>query len=197
MGIKYFLSQGAAPKPGEGLTQVGRAGSWTLWQVENAATVLDLTNAPNVVSPAVPDSEWVGLTQSYGVSLLYDQVPLAQDGPAEWPRVAPGIEPALTRLEPAGVHDVVVTPDEVRFSVNEIGRPVLVRVSAVPGWEVDGAAGPYRASPNFMVVVPIRNDVTVMRVRPALDSVAMLVGIIGLLLVLVLAFREARTSSRR
>jgi hypothetical protein len=48
-----------------------------------------------------------------------------------------------------------------------------------------------------MVVVPIRNDVTVMRVRPALDSVAMLVGIIGLLLVLVLAFREARTSSRR
>ena len=40
-----------------------------------------------------------------------------------------------------------------------IGRPVLVRVSYFPNWSVHGATGPYRAAPNFMVVVPTSTHV--------------------------------------
>ena len=45
------------------------------------------------------------------------------------------------------------------FHVDQVGVPVLVKVSYFPNWEVDGAEGPYRVAPNFMVVVPTQNDV--------------------------------------
>ena len=40
------------------------------------------------------------------------------------------------------------------FHVDQVGVPVLVKVSYFPNWEVDGAEGPYRVAPNMMVVVP-------------------------------------------
>jgi hypothetical protein len=38
--------------------------------------------------------------------------------------------------------------------------PVLVRTSYFPNWAADGAEGPFRVSPNFMVVVPTETEVT-------------------------------------
>ena len=67
------------------------------------------------------------------------------------------IEPvALPDIE---VSDVVMGQQEVSFSVDEIGVPVLVKVSYFPNWSVDGAEGPYRVAPNLMVVVPTEQDV--------------------------------------
>jgi len=43
--------------------------------------------------------------------------------------------------------------------VSEIGKPVLVKTSYFPNWNVHGASGPYRAAPNLMVVVPTSHDV--------------------------------------
>ena len=42
----------------------------------------------------------------------------------------------------------------ISFEVDQVGVPVLVRVSYFPTWKVEGADGPYRVAPNFMVVVP-------------------------------------------
>ena len=36
----------------------------------------------------------------------------------------------------------------------EIGVPVLVKISYFPRWHATGATGPYRVSPNLMVVIP-------------------------------------------
>jgi len=52
-----------------------------------------------------------------------------------------------------------VKPDSISFHVSETGKPVLVRMSYFPNWKVEGAEGPYRVAPNFMVVVPTSNDV--------------------------------------
>ncbi len=40
------------------------------------------------------------------------------------------------------------------FDVSRVGVPMLVKISYYPRWHVTGASGPYRVSPNLMVVIP-------------------------------------------
>ena len=44
--------------------------------------------------------------------------------------------------------------DGISFDVSEPGVPVLVKISYFPNWEASGADGPFRVTPNHMVVVP-------------------------------------------
>jgi uncharacterized membrane protein len=44
--------------------------------------------------------------------------------------------------------------------VSRVGVPVLVKISYYPRWHASGATGPYRVSPNLMVVVPTSRDVS-------------------------------------
>ena len=101
----------------------------------------------------------------------------AADGPDDWQRIEarpegqPTDDRNLARVEPAETiehvdaaagrgSDVRQTDDSISFSVDQIGVPVLVKVSYFPNWKVDGAQGPYRVAPNLMVVVPTANHVT-------------------------------------
>ncbi len=63
-------------------------------------------------------------------------------------------------LRPVRVTHVQTTDDSVSFHVSRTGVPVLVKTSYFPNWEAHGARGPYRATPNYMVVVPTRPNVT-------------------------------------
>ena len=47
-----------------------------------------------------------------------------------------------------------------RFHVSRVGVPMLVKISYYPRWHATGASGPYRVSPNLMVVVPTSKDVS-------------------------------------
>jgi len=58
------------------------------------------------------------------------------------------------------VSHVRATDDSISFRVDRTGVPVLVKASYFPNWKVSGAEGPYRATPNFMVVVPTEKHVT-------------------------------------
>ena len=71
--------------------------------------------------------------------------------------------PAIT------VSDVEIRQQSVSFDVDQIGVPVLVRVSYFPNWQVEGAEGPYRVSPNHMVVVPTETSVELTYGRSGLD----------------------------
>jgi uncharacterized membrane protein len=76
---------------------------------------------------------------------------------------------------------------------------VLVKISYVPRWHATGATGPFRVSPNLMVVVPTSKDVSlVYGSSPANtvgDRISQLAAIAGLL-TLVLVFRRRRRSRR-
>jgi hypothetical protein len=52
------------------------------------------------------------------------------------------------------VSNVEVADQSVSFHVSRLGVPVVVRISYFTRWHVVGATGPYRVSPNLMVVVP-------------------------------------------
>jgi len=72
-------------------------------------------------------------------------------------------------LDPVTVTDVDIQQQSIRFQVDQVGVPVLVRVSYFPTWKVEGAEGPFRAGPNQMVVVPTSNEVVLTYSKTALD----------------------------
>jgi uncharacterized membrane protein len=80
------------------------------------------------------------------------------------------------------VSNVVVEQNSVSFSVDQVGVPVLVRVSYFPNWSVDGAEGVYRVAPNSMVVVPTSHDVVLTYGRTWLDWLTILASLAGIAL---------------
>jgi hypothetical protein len=62
-------------------------------------------------------------------------------------------------LPPVAVTDVRTTDHSVSFRVSRTGVPVMVKTSYFPNWTAHGADGPWRATPNFMVVVPTSRNV--------------------------------------
>jgi len=65
-----------------------------------------------------------------------------------------------TSLPKVTVSHVDVGLQSISFHVSRIGVPVLVKISYFPRWHATGATGPYRVSPNLMVVIPTSHDVS-------------------------------------
>ena len=95
----------------------------------------------------------------------------------------------------ATVSRVRLGRDTVSFHVDKPGTPVLVRVSYFPNWRVEGARGPWRVTPNFMVVVPTTNDVTLHYGYTGVEALGWLVSLIGLAGVVLLFRRDRRSKS--
>ena len=62
-------------------------------------------------------------------------------------------------ITPVNVSNISLNNTDLRFTVDRVGVPVLVKVSYFPNWTVSGAKGPYRVMPNFMVVIPTEKNV--------------------------------------
>jgi hypothetical protein len=97
-------------------------------------------------------------------------------------------------LEPVVVSNVNIGEESVRFSVDKVGVPVLVRVSYFPNWKVDGAKGPYRVAPNMMVVIPTSTDVNMHYGWNMLDYVAYLLSFAGIAWIVVTRRRSKQTA---
>ena len=93
--------------------------------------------------------------------------------------------------------NVTQTGDSVTFDVDHTGAPVLIRVSDFPGWTVAGADGPFRVTPNFLVVVPTEKSVSLTRTRTTVDWVALVSGTLGVIGVVGLAVMSWRDRRRR
>jgi hypothetical protein len=136
----------------------------------------------------------------------------ADDGPPAWQRISvqvdlerregepggPGrkvdivepvepIEPVA--LPPVAVSDVRIEQQSLSFSVDQVGVPVVVKVSYFPNWEASGALGPYRIGPNMMVVVPTATAVELTYGRSGADWLFTLLAIVGIAMCIVLRVR--------
>jgi hypothetical protein len=136
--------------------------SWEIYEVQGAATVEPLSYLPAVMSDLEGGAKaW----QDAGVSFYQDpakwDVPRAADGPANWPRVSVDAAKAPRRVAPAAsVSHIRQQDDRISFDVDRIGTPVLVKTSYFPNWKASGAKGPWRVTPNQMVVVPTSKHVS-------------------------------------
>ena len=186
------------------LRQIAQAGPWRIYEVSGSDVVIPLEALPVVVESRSGDQRerWLELGTSWLQQPTEWSVLPAADGPENWPRAKveidesrrDGIPGADVRkvdivtladpvssvsVRPATVSNVVIGDESVSFEVDQIGTPVLVRVSYFPNWQVSGADGPYRVAPNMMVVVPTANEVTLSFEPSSLDRLAYVLTLLG------------------
>ena len=127
-------------------------------------------------------SSWLGPSTSWYADPSRWAVELAQSGPASWPRVQigdrkPPVEPVPTTT----VSAIRQTDSSISFHVSKLGTPVLVKVSYFPNWHASGATGPWRVTPNLMVVVPTSHEVTLTYGRSTSDDLGDACSVLALL----------------
>lgn len=164
LGVRYYMAISDRMidygRRNPDLTEVAASGPWVVFEVADSDLVTPLEYEPAVVR-GIESSHKTWLEQSMRWYVDPDQwaVPLAADGPREWQRIDAGQSPSERPVTPVTVSNVRTTNDSIEFDVSQPGTPVLVKTSYFPNWKASGARGPYRVTPNLMVVVPTSNHV--------------------------------------
>ncbi|MBW4077135.1 MAG: hypothetical protein HIU84_01195 [Acidobacteria bacterium] len=174
--------------------------TWHVYLIKNSPMVQSLTHTPNVVAGVSSRVGWLNANTWWWVTNSAWKVPIAESGPATWPHVASTnamtTSPTLPRVT---VSALKVGTQSLSFHVDRIGVPMLVKISYFPRWHVTGATGPYRVSPNLMVVIPTSNNVTLSYTStPALlwGNVVSDVAVFAGLVTLWLFFKRRRNLAR-
>jgi len=211
LGVRYLMVRTpeatAEAEAQDDLEFITTSGPWSIFELRTASIVEPLTVQPVVIEERGGDQRERNL--EVGTSWFQRQddwaaIP-ANDGPESWQRVPVEIdldarvgEPGersrnvdyvvpsesieTVELEPVTVTNVDMQQQSISFEVDQVGVPVLVRVSYFPTWKVSGAEGPYRVAPNFMVVIPTENEVELTYSKTTLDWIFYSVTIFGILL---------------
>jgi hypothetical protein len=205
LGVKYFIAETptveAQANADPDLKLVAQTGPWasvytgatvdTTWDVylvKHSPLVTPLTNDPVVLSGVKPaPSSWLQPSVAWYDDPARWNVELAQDGPSSWPRTpVDHIRPVVKHAGTTTVSHVSQTDSSVSFHVSRTGVPVLVKVSYFPNWHASGADGPWRVTPNLMVVVPTSHDVSLTYGRSAADNLGQLLSLLGLVVLVAL-----------
>jgi hypothetical protein len=221
LGVKYFMASSALveseARADPSLKLVATSGPWhsvyqstvvtTTWDifmVRNSSIVQPLLNEPAVLKGVgAGQASWLGTADGSapidGPSVRWYENPndwnveLAADGPSNWPRVsADESDPPAIAVKSTKVTEVVSGDSSLSFHVSRIGTPVLVKISYFPNWQATGALGPYRVTPNLMVVVPTSHDVTLNYGTTSVNELGdflTLLGVLALALPLPLLWR--------
>ncbi|MEX2100798.1 MAG: hypothetical protein WEB19_05225 [Acidimicrobiia bacterium] len=179
---------------------------WTIYEVGDSALVSPLENQPVVVDGMKAEENWkceakppppkgsppaaeLSAWECTAVPWFDDpdalDRPLTDDGPSDWQHSRPANARDARRvaLAPVEVSHIRSTDDTIEFDVSRTGVPVMVKASYFPNWKVNGADGPWRATPNFMVVVPTSKHVELVYGTTTVEwlgRLGTLLGIVGL-----------------
>ncbi len=188
MGVRYYMAQSdeakaqadARPEQLKLVTETGSpsvtpsVARWKIYEVLDSPLVEPLRNEPVVLDGRVPQALAGAVEAWFDDASALDR-PLVDGGPEEWVR-AGETEARFTPKKPlkaVTVSNIESGDDTVSFDVSEPGVPVLVKTSYFPNWQVKGAKGPWRASPNLMVVVPTGTHVSLHYGRTGVDWAGM------------------------
>ncbi len=172
--------------------------TWEVYEVSRSDVVAPLDHEPVVV-----DGLYAGgrTWQDAAVEWFQDparlDVPLAADGPKEWARTEPAADVPRRPTPRAEVSGIRTDDDRISFDVDRPGTPVLVKASHFPNWRASGARGPWRVTPNLMVVVPTSSHVELRYATTGVESVGWALTLLGLVTVVVLGARGSVRRGRR
>ena len=179
--VDYTSTSGSGPS---GIQQR----HWNIYEVLDSTLVTPLQNQPVVMNGV----STAGIAWQNASLAWYDDpsrwsVYETASGPKAWDRVsAADTNPPQTPLPPVTVTDIKVGQESMSFNVDHTGVPVLVNTSYYPNWKVSGGKGPYRVTPNLMVVIPTSTHVTMNYGYTTLDEVGYGMSFLGLLGVVAL-----------
>ncbi|MCY4517260.1 MAG: glycosyltransferase [Acidimicrobiaceae bacterium] len=209
-GVRYYAAFSAeataAAQESADLQFIASAEPWSIYLVADSDVVSALPFEPAVA----PDVSHAGRAWTDPAAIWWNDpaawdVPIAAAGAEHWSRVsllpspgsAGGARDSLPRfsaaprraLPPVHIEDTAMGRDWLSFSVDRTGVPVLVKVSYFPNWSVSGAEGPYRVTPNWMVVVPTDSHVELRYGATAVEYLAWLATLLGAVALALVAVR--------
>jgi hypothetical protein len=175
---------------------------WKIYLVLGSARAHPLVNQPVVMAGLnnSPQPKYLNVMTTWYDNPLDWDVYIAASGPSSWQRVPYGI--TKDYLVPSRPYGVPVKPEphttvshivehnaSMSFDVSRTGVPIVVTISYFPNWQVSGAQGPYRVSPNLMVVVPTSHHVSLSYGDTPVDYEGWGLSILGLIGLVVLVRR--------
>jgi hypothetical protein len=150
--LTYIASTKKWPAPGD---------QWRIYLIKNSPMVVGLKALPNIVANTTSRVGWLDANTTWWLNTKLWGSVAATTGPSNWPSaLSVNTMDDSHTLPPVKITKTVVGLQSISFHVNKIGVPVLVKISYFPRWHATGATGPYRVSPNLMVVVPTSNNVS-------------------------------------
>ncbi|MDP8986934.1 MAG: 6-pyruvoyl-tetrahydropterin synthase-related protein, partial [Actinomycetota bacterium] len=194
LGVRYYLAFSpeavAQADASPDLTPVATSGSWRVYEVAGTELVEPLTVEPAVLEGVAAGGKgWLDPAVEWYLDPSAREVLLAASGPPSWQRVRAGERPELRSVPDARVSAVEASVDRLSFRVDRPGTPVLVKASYFPNWEADGAEGPWRVTPNLMVVVPTATEVELRYGTTPVEWLAWALTAVGVAGLIVLARR--------
>jgi len=228
LGSRYYLAFSpealAEARAHPALRSVATTGRWEVFEVAGAELVTPLAFKPAVLEGVDDQHEgWLEASADWFVDPSRREIPLATAGPKDWPRVkiatseTPRVADAsqsatvgsditigptpIQTVTPAQVRNIRAGDDSISFDVDRPGSPVLVKASYFPNWKASGAKGPWRVTPNLMVVVPTSTHVSMRFGYTTPDIAGWLFTFTGIGLVVFMArrgrvdFDDARVGS--
>ncbi|MGH9264002.1 MAG: 6-pyruvoyl-tetrahydropterin synthase-related protein [Acidimicrobiales bacterium] len=179
LGARYYMAFSpealAQANANPDLRPVATTGRWTVFEIRGSELVSPLSFEPAVVTgPVRGEVPWLNMSVNWFTDPGPRDVFYAASGPKEWQRVearavesdsdtagsSVAVDPPQRRpVQPARVTNIRSDDNDISFDVDQVGSPVLVKASYFPNWRASGARGPYRVTPNLMVVVPTSNHV--------------------------------------
>ena len=216
LGARYYLAFSpevlAQAKAHPELREVATTGRWHVFEIAGSELATPLPFKPAVLEGVDDQHEgWLEASVNWFSDPARREVLLAAGGPEDWPRVkvtsvenetqtgqrpqvgsSVDISPApFEATPPAVVRNIRVGDDSLSFDVDRPGTPVLVKASYFPNWKASGAKGPWRVTPNLMVVLPTSTHVSLHYGYTFVDVAGWLITFAGIALVVLLA-RQGR-----
>jgi hypothetical protein len=194
MGVRYYMAQSDEAKAqadaSSGLKLLFETGSpsvtpqvarWKVYEVLDSPLVEGLKNEP-VILEGVSHKHWLDPAAAWFDDESALDRPIVDGGPEGWKHA--NAEDARFQpkkpLPAVTVSNIESGDDYVRFDVSQPGVPVVVKTSYFPNWQAKGAKGPWRATPNLMVVVPTGTHVELHYGRTGVDWAGILLTVFGL-----------------
>ncbi len=163
-------------------TSSAQTRAWKIYVVKRSALVEPLTYLPAVMTK-VPKGgrKWQDAAVQAYTSTGTRDVLYAASGPKDWPRVdRPSTTPPTKPIAAtAKVSHIKTRDDRISFDVSRVGVPVVVKSSYFPNWKANGADGPWRVTPNEMVVIPTAKHVTIHYGNTPVDLLANFATVLG------------------
>ncbi len=208
LGVKYYIafspSAIAQAKDDASLTLVAKTKSWPapgaqwyIYLIKQSPMVQALSHEPVVVAGLSSRVAWLNANETWWLDPTSWDQPLASSGPASWPHTSAANRAVTSPTLPSvTVTDVTQTTQSITFHVSRVGVPVLVKISYFPRWQATGATGPYRVSPNLMVVVPTSTTVSLTYVAGSAVTLGNLLTDAAALVALAVAVQALRRRRR-
>lgn len=150
----------------------------SIFEVESPGQVV----VPRYEPVELREEDWVEGNIKWFTDPTAWEVPLVRGGDEDWVGISTTAEPVpRTPLEHGGAaYQAEVGDDSISFTTDAVGEPHWVKTSYFPNWKVEGAEGPYLASPTMMVVVPTQPEVRLTYQRTWAEWLGLLLSVSAL-----------------